>query len=268
MFKKKDTFKRVIRVPVSFELTDELETDVVCAAEYHFGQILEEQKVTERFFGWLEGLVKEVKISVTTYELKFIVIFDKRAKQYEEEIDEQMLYVVHYIIRPLLDNCEIPTIDTRMTFTSPVPYSLYKRNAFLDELGLKPDSYGTNFISADDKRRECWINESLKYGFDNRETWNMHTVFIEWLYSHLKMYTSVSIVDMDKKSFIFKIIDVDGNVRDVEMAMTEAVNIIMSTCEEYLTFKDNSDINDYKKMLNKMQYALRIWAEVFPAFWW
>ena len=50
---------------------------------------------------------------------------------------------------------------------------------YLDDLGLKIEEYGTNFISDDDSRKENWAIEREEYGFDGRETWNLDKIFIE-----------------------------------------------------------------------------------------
>ena len=44
---------------------------------------------------------------------------------------------------------------------------------YLENLGLKTEQYGTNFMQDDDKRAQKWAKERKKYGFDNREIWNL-----------------------------------------------------------------------------------------------
>ena len=53
---------------------------------------------------------------------------------------------------------------------------------YLDDLGIPINEYGTNFMSNDDPREKGWSKERKEYGFDNRETWNLDRIFIEWIY--------------------------------------------------------------------------------------
>ena len=44
----------------------------------------------------------------------------------------------------------------------------------------------------DDKREKEWRKQRRKYGFDERETWNLNWRFYAWLYERLKMYKKVA----------------------------------------------------------------------------
>ncbi len=59
---------------------------------------------------------------------------------------------------------------------------------YFDDLGLKPEEYGTNFVADDDKRAPRFAKQRELYGFDERETWALNITFIEWIYSRCMMY--------------------------------------------------------------------------------
>ena len=132
-----------------------------------------------------------------------------------------------------------------------------QRNKYLDELGIPVNEYGINFMDENDPRQEKWENERKEYGFDERETWNMHRIFAEWLYSHLKMYIDVCNVNLSFHKFNF-----DGE----EFTQGEAIDFILERCEDYLKTDMWSD--DAAKVSEEMYDACRMWAEILPAMWW
>ena len=67
------------------------------------------------------------------------------------------------------------------------------RNKYLDDLGIKRERYGSNFIK--DNKLQRFI-ERRKYGFDYRETVNMDLIFAEWLYSRLTMLIEQTMDDL------------------------------------------------------------------------
>ena len=55
------------------------------------------------------------------------------------------------------------------------------------EIGINPNNYFWNDM-LDDERQEYWKKEQKKYGFDERQTWNLNQTIICFLYPRLKMY--------------------------------------------------------------------------------
>lgn len=265
----KNTFKKSLRIPVQFTLTDEVETDVICATEVYINEMLEKDGIAHKFFGQLKGQAHKVTVSVTSFELKFTFTFNRDVKAYPEEMEEQMNFIVHNILRPKLHLCEIPGVESQMFFDTPAPNNFYKRNIFMEKMAFPVTSYGTNYTTADDKRRMDWANQELRQGFDDRETWNLSSLFIEWLYSRLSRYMEVTIVDVEAEKYSFKILDENNSVQEMSLTMKEAANIILDACVDYLTLHDaDIEADKYKAMMSRMTYALRIWANMFPAFWW
>lgn len=129
-----------------------------------------------------------------------------------------------------------------------------QRNKYLDDLGIPINEYGTNFCS-NDKRAKYWKQQKKLYGFDSRECWNLDQLFVEWLYSHLRMYVEEANVDLDFHKIIYK-----GEV----YTHKEAINFILDKLSAYL------QTNSQKKeeMIKEVQEATRMWAEVVPYMWW
>lgn len=132
-----------------------------------------------------------------------------------------------------------------------------QKNKYLDELGIPVKEYGVNFMDEDDPRHEAWKKEREKYGFDERETWNMDRIFAEWLYSHLKMYVDVCNVDLSFHKF-----NLDGE----EYTHGEAIDFILERCVDYLKTESWSD--EEERAVEGMYDACRMWAEILPAMWW
>lgn len=134
-----------------------------------------------------------------------------------------------------------------------------QKNKYLDDLGLKQEEYGINFTKDNDKRKTEWEQQREVYGFDERETWNMGTTFMEWLYSHLKMYDEINIVNTSYHTFEFQ-----GKT----YTQQELMDLIMEKCEYFLLNQDKPDLNLENKAYEEAKIAIQAFAEVFPAMWW
>lgn len=135
-----------------------------------------------------------------------------------------------------------------------------QRNKYLDQLGIPIEDYGTNFGIDTVKYKKKWKKQRKKYGFDEREIWNMGNIFVEWLYSHLKMYKQIAgkYVDLSYSHFYFK-----GN----EYTQKEAIDYIVKACEKYLLL-DNPYVNNEKEIIEDMQDAIKLFAEIWQYMWW
>lgn len=131
------------------------------------------------------------------------------------------------------------------------------RNRYLDDLGIKPKDYSTNFISAKDPRRRKWKKQRKQYSFDERETWNMDHIFAEWLYSHVKMFDEKNNIDTSFSKFI---------INGKEKTLQECIDYILRACEYYLKLKPWSKYE--AQGIRTLQKAARVWAEILPAMWW
>lgn len=111
----KNTFVKSVAIPVEFTMTDELETDVVCATEVYVEKLIEEHAVCNQFHGKLQNLAKKISVSVTPSKLKLTFAFDNIAKEYPEEVESQIKFIVYSVLRPHLHLRNIPYIESVMT---------------------------------------------------------------------------------------------------------------------------------------------------------
>lgn len=128
-----------------------------------------------------------------------------------------------------------------------------QRNKYLDKLGIDRKNYGLNFSSKKDKNKSKWKKQIKKYGFDERETWNMDLIFIEWLYSHLCMYLEKSKIDMTHHKFEF-----NGKTYTQE----QAINKIISDLGNFL--KTDFIARSY----NSIEDSLLLFVKILPTLWW
>lgn len=125
---------------------------------------------------------------------------------------------------------------------------------YLDDLGLKIEEYGTNFMPDDDPREENWSKERKEYGFDNRETWNLDRIFVEWIYTRVMMYKEYSCVDTSFHRISYK---------DSTITQGEAIDKILELSKEILLDMDNDEL-----CYENSREICDLWKEVLPCMWW
>lgn len=133
--------------------------------------------------------------------------------------------------------------------------TVFQKNKYLEDLGLKKEDYGLNWLSKDDDRLKDFNDEKEMYGFCSAETWNMGRIFCEWLYSHCKMYLEIT---KDKVDLEFHCVETNGE----EVTQLECIQRIIELTGEALTDSDEEAVT------MKLREAILIWAEVFPLMWW
>lgn len=119
-----------------------------------------------------------------------------------------------------------------------------QRCKYLDDLGIPINEYGTNFMSDDDSRQKSWTKEREKYGFDNRETWNLDRM----------MYKEYTIVNTSFHKIPYK---------DAEITQGQAIGMVLSLAKQCLL---NS--NDDKLFYDNLREICDLWKEVLPYMWW
>ncbi len=124
---------------------------------------------------------------------------------------------------------------------------------YLDDLGLKPEKYGTNFMPDTDKREKDWAEEREEYGFDNRETWNLDRTFIEWIYTRVMMYKEYSPVNTSYHEIQYK---------ETSITQGQAIDKILDLAKQILLNDDGKVFYDNSREI------CDLWKEVLPFMWW
>ena len=101
-----------------------------------------------------------------------------------------------------------------------------------------------------DIRQGEWKKQRKKYGFDERQTWNLNTTMIELLYERLMMYKEIAAIDLS-----FHKITIEGE----EKTHGEWVDILISLSEIYL--------NDFYDEENE-ERIWDIWSKISWSMWW
>jgi len=105
-----------------------------------------------------------------------------------------------------------------------------------------------------DKRQKLLQEQQEKYGFDERETWDINQAFITFVYERLMMYNEVNNVNCE-----FCKVDVNGK----EYTLQECIDKMLELCK-VLLFKDLLD-KDYIDIHNKF---MDIFKASLLALWW
>ena len=131
---------------------------------------------------------------------------------------------------------------------------------YLDDLGLKIEHYGTNFISDDDSRSENWSKQREEYGFDERETWNLDTTFIEWVYTRFLMYKEICIIDTGYHKIFYK---------NEKITQGEAIDKVLGLAKEILQRVNSVWNKDIDNMVYENSREIcEILKELLPYMWW
>lgn len=129
---------------------------------------------------------------------------------------------------------------------------------YLEDLGLKTEQYGTNFIT-DKKRKKVWAEQRKKYGFDSRECWNLDRTFLEWIYTRVMMYKETARINLSYHTIPYK---------DSEITQEEAINKILSLAKEVLLTPEKQYATYNSISYKNLREICEIWKEVFPYMWW
>ena len=132
------------------------------------------------------------------------------------------------------------------------------RHYYMDLLGIDIGKYATNFCDNTDRRYKSWMKERKKYGFDNRETWDLDMSFVFWLYEHLKMYVDVTIIDLEFNKF---------EIYECTWTQKQAIEKIIEILEEIILY-DGFSMDKEEDLREKFKYAMGLWAEIWPSMWW
>ncbi len=108
-----------------------------------------------------------------------------------------------------------------------------------------------------EKRKKAWKKQREKYGFDERETWNLDYTFITWVYERFSMYKDIGseVVDLEYHKF---------TVEGKEYTQLQLINIILELCE-FLLKNDDSWKEEYYAVYSEL---LKLFSVIIPAMWW
>lgn len=135
-----------------------------------------------------------------------------------------------------------------------------QRCKYLDDLGFELEKYGTNFTKKDDRRIDKWEEQRKQYGFDERETWNLDRIFIEWIYTRFMMYKEVCSIDLDYHNICYK---------GKNLTQEEAIDEVLSLSKKILQSEYPIwDKNMSEMVLKNTGEICEILKELLPYMWW
>lgn len=133
-----------------------------------------------------------------------------------------------------------------------------KDRYYLNKIGV----IGGLPLESTDNRRKKYRKERKKYGFDQRDTWNLSMTMIELLYERLCLYKKEASkrIRLDFHKFEYK---------GVEKTQLEMIDILLDKLKVKLVVEDY----DLDKEMVAEKYAYTddiwiLWAMLEPVMWW
>ena len=154
---------------------------------------------------------------------------------------------------------------------------------YLNKIGIHSNDTSvfnsTNRENGNYTGRTALFKEQRKtYGFDEKETWNLNYTYITWLYSHLKFYLDYAPVNLTFHKFKVPVLaerkkrkKEDSFYKEVtkELTQGDAIKLALEYMESYLSYLSEDPFFEHEmKQVEKVKYALKIVAEIFPVLWW
>lgn len=162
---------------------------------------------------------------------------------------------------------------------------------YLNKIGVKsnnPCIFNTKEYNK--KRNDKFKKQRKKYGFDERETWDLGYTSATWLYEHLKVFKKVNIVDLNYHKFnipvLYEIQENEINGNDINRKYTreeieehtqeEAIDFMIEYLKRCLAENNKNNqwntlrnaFEEDKKLYEYLKGAFNIYAKVVGAMWW
>lgn len=142
-------------------------------------------------------------------------------------------------------------------------------------------NYCSMFLTKEEDRvgrNEIFKEQRKKYGFDERETWDMGFTTILWLYSHLERYKTWSIVELysdHAHHYVVSVFQKDGENEFIwnkkkekykkekkDLSLGQIIDTILEYFEIYLEDQENLDNYVFAKE------GMKLYGEILPSLWW
>lgn len=127
------------------------------------------------------------------------------------------------------------------------------KRKYLDDLSYETLEEQTSDAKRKTKKR--WEKEREKYGFDERDTWNLDTTMVELLYERIMMFMAVNNVNLD-----FHTIEVNGKSDTLHNWLIKLIQL----CTSYLTCEEFESVESFQ--MTKEIWT--IWSGVDTYVWW
>lgn len=160
---------------------------------------------------------------------------------------------------------------------SPKNKAIQQHHHYLNKIGVKSTDCATfNTYEIDKDRQKRFDQQRSKYGFDERETWNLDVTTAGWIYEHLKYYRKLGGSFCDLTWHKVDIIVVDKLDKEANTYITkletvtllDAINIACDYLKYFFKHLDTASLDDEDRAYQKLKIALHIYADIIPYLWW
>lgn len=154
--------------------------------------------------------------------------------------------------------------------------TIQQHHHYLNKIGVRSDICTIfNSYQPDKKRSKRFAKQRKKYGFDERETWNLDVTTATWVYEHLKYYRKLggNFCDLTWHKVDIIVIDKLDKETNTFTTKTENVNLLEAidiTCKYLKYFFKHLDdgVDGEYRAYQKLKIALHIYADIIPYLWW
>lgn len=130
-------------------------------------------------------------------------------------------------------------------------------------------------------RRKKFESQRRRYGFDERELWNLNYTSYVWIYSHLKALIEIDMVDWEWKA---DFLDSDGEYTEFGKCLVEVgvpnpistkavIDYMIQRIEEADRLincydKNDESLENEEKGYEILSEVFRIYGVLLPELWW
>lgn len=127
---------------------------------------------------------------------------------------------------------------------------------FLEKLGIGKDNIPQNWGRLFDKRRRKWYFQRKKYGFDERDTWDLNVSLPQMIYERIKLFDEITEEFIDKEFH-------KEQYRGQTITMQEGINLMLAALETNLKSEYNSE-----EAYEAYREFLELYMIFHPYLWW
>lgn len=130
----------------------------------------------------------------------------------------------------------------------------------LNDLGIQDKDLPWKYSPKDSRQAE-WREERKEYGFDERDTWNLHHTLTMLVYERLKYYREFAPISMDTPGHSHTY-EIDGE----ELAYGAVIDRILAAFKKYLEDVDGKTYTDEDSQ--EFKTAWELLGVIMPSLWW
>lgn len=131
---------------------------------------------------------------------------------------------------------------------------------YLKQIGIKEGETPSTWNKGD-QREEQWAKCREIYGFDERDTWDLHYTIKLFLYERLKMFNDVNCIETNNpyQRFTYK---------EKELSLQDCIDMMLEGLKLDLTLDEYDKKREDKGIQEKIDCVFVLLAQCINYLWW